>query len=638
MSARKRERSGCTNLARTLCLCAALTLLVGCAAVKIQDTDPRDYVARNRGDVLSTGEIGPATREALQVLGLDPRTCSDQPAPCLQSLARSNGLGDEARLSALAELWLHQALAGDRGHAQTPLPDSAFSAYLEAARHAYAYLFHTARRPGQRAFEDRQTQVRDYYNYASQQVVSAQFQRIDHDDPVTVFETAGWRITGRSVDVRLPQLQRLPRELVPAAPLSFRGLRSAYRRDGFGAEFVAVAAPYRFRKDLPRPAFRELRYLSATVVLRFAGADLDAVLRTHTVNVDVLDPYRHTDVQIGDLKVPLAANFTAPYGLWLSRSSFGREALRSLLGRGQDPAQPRVYLLQPYDPQRRTIIMLHGLASSPQAWINVANELIGDETLRRRAQIWQVYYPTNAPIAENHIAIRRAIEQTLREFDPSGQAPASRDIVLVGHSMGGVIARLMVSDSGERMWQALLGHYKVVDEAQRRKLEVLDPYLRFAPEPYVGRAVFIAAPHRGTPIAGRWFARLISRVIRLPVTLLQQFDDVFRVLGESAQQAGGQPLRAPNSIDNLSDRDPFVQASGDLPIAAGLRYHSIIGRIDESLPLAQSSDGMVPYASAHLDGAQSERVLHSNHSVQEQPLAILELRRILREHLAALPR
>ncbi|MGF6416155.1 hypothetical protein [Paraburkholderia sp. MM5482-R1] len=89
-------------------------------------------------------------------------------------------------------------------------------------------------------------------------------------------------------------------------------------------------------------------------------------------------------------------------------------------------------MMQPFDPNRRIILMLHGLASSPEAWVNVANDIQGDEVLRQHFQVWQVYYPTNVPILVNLARIRRATQQTLAHFDPDGTAPASHGMVLIG--------------------------------------------------------------------------------------------------------------------------------------------------------------------------------------------------------------
>jgi hypothetical protein len=136
-----------------------------------------------------------------------------------------------------------------------------------------------------------------------------------------------------------------------------------------------------------------------TALLRFPGSDLGQVLSTHDAQFSAHDPHRETSIQLHGLNVPLAANLTAAYGLRLARSGFNRQSLRSLFGRERGIEHPHLYLMQPYDPDLRIILMIHGLASSPEAWVNVANELMGDDEIRRNFQIWQLYYPTNSPIA-----------------------------------------------------------------------------------------------------------------------------------------------------------------------------------------------------------------------------------------------
>jgi hypothetical protein len=160
----------------------------------------------------------------------------------------------------------------------------------------------------------------------------------------------------------------------------------------------------------------------------------------------------------------------------------------------------------------------------------------------------------------------------------------------------------------------------------------LGPLLQFQPQPNVERAIFIAAPHKGTDIAGNRVGRLIGRLVRLPLTILGSFEDAFNTLQQAdAQRSGSEKLRVPNSIDNLKSTDPFVMAAGSLPIQPGLKYHSIIAQRKPDVPLLQSDDGLVPYWSSHLEGAVSEKVIISGHSVQETPQAVLEIRRILRE-------
>ncbi|MBP7958841.1 MAG: alpha/beta fold hydrolase, partial [Thiopseudomonas sp.] len=321
------------------------------------------------------------------------------------------------------------------------------------------------------------------------------------------------------------------------------------------------------------------------------------------------------------------------YGLWLARSGFARQSLLTLIGRGEVLEKPRVYLMQPYDPKRRVIIMLHGLASSPEAWINVANEVLGDEVLRKNFQVWQVYYPTNAPLAFNQHEIRKAITSTLKAFDPEGQHRASQDVVLIGHSMGGVLARLLVSESGDRFWKPIVKTYELKGQRKEAARKKLRNYAWFKPMPQVSRTVFIAAPHRGTPFAENRFSRWAAGVVKLPVSMLGRISEIAQLLVDPSS-ANAAPLTRPlNSISNLSNQDPFVRLAADLPIAERVSYHSIIGNNTPELSLEQSSDGVVPYNSAHLAGAQSEKVIPSWHSVQETPEAIVEVRRILHTHL-----
>ncbi len=626
------RRTPAARLARWLCPLLAACLLAGCAGVRIRPVSTQEFITQRRGDILSSGALSIAARDALSVIGQDPAPCRRDPAPCIDALSSPSGLATEQRLSALAELWLAQALNED-------VPDSAagLDTYLQAARYAYAYLFRTARPPALRAFEDRQTQVRDYYNYATQQAsLKAYRHYLEHPAEVrrggAVLRTADWRLRIRNADVRLPEGERLPDELIPASTLTFRGLRSIYRRDGLGAELVAVTRSDRQdAEDFPSP-WSEPAFPAVTAVLSFPGDDLEAVLRTREATLTVYDPYRHDAIRLAGDTVPLAANFTSGYGLWLARSDFAVQAIRNVLGGADGLRAPHIYLLQPYDPERRIVLMLHGLASSPEAWVNVANEVLGDEALRRNYQIWQVYYPTGQPLAHNNQAIRRAFQDTLAHFDPGRAAPAGRDIVLIGHSMGGVLGRLLVSSSGSVLYDAIQAHYRPDPDQQARIVRDFGGLLRFTPVAGISRAVFIAAPHRGTPYADNNLARLASSLVRLPLTLLEQFGGLTRL----AQPGKADRALVANGIDNLSEKDDYLRLSGGMAISPAVRYHSIIARRSMDGPLEDSDDGLVPWRSAHLEGAESEKIIPGSHSIQETPPAILEIRRILHEHLRAL--
>jgi len=341
----------------------------GCAMVGFSSLSPDEYIALKRGDLLTTGKLSAATLETLHVIGLEERACSESPLNCVNSLASIDAMPEERRLSALSELWLQEAMTLT-GSNETPRSKSSIKVWLEVARYAYAYLFFTERSPDERAFEDRQVQVIDYYNYAAQQVVTGLFQQNletteNNHNTASTPTLSGWAITTDLTGVQLVEGIDLPEELVSSSPLSFSGLRSTYRRNGIGAELVAVMndAHALWRSKV----YSEMPFPVLTALLLFPGENLEQVLSTHSLEMILRDPYQDASIQLHGQQIPLAANFTAGYGLWLAHSGFSRQAIRSLLGHSQGINRPHIYMMQPFDPKRRIILMLHGLGSSPEA-------------------------------------------------------------------------------------------------------------------------------------------------------------------------------------------------------------------------------------------------------------------------------
>lgn len=616
------------------------SILVGCAGVKVSFVKSSDYMQQRRGDILTTGQLSTYTGAALQVFGVDKKKCLDNGAMCRDILTNTIGVHSENRFSSLAELWLEEAKKLDKQPLEDKRIEDLVNAYLETARYSYAYLFMTRRTPEKRSLEDRQTQVRDYYNFAVQQILTTLFEYYRQKPPTALdgqhdihLRFGEWNITIRNEDIRFAGKRIMPEELIPASSLSFAGLRNQYRRDGLGAELVAVTSKRVVNMQSVEEPFSETPFPAITAVISFPGSTPQEILKTHDVTITSYDPYGRESIELAETEVPIAANFTSGYGLWLARSGFAAQSLLTLIGKGDVLETPRVYLMQPYNPDRHIVIMLHGLASSPEAWINLANEVLGDETLRQNFQIWQIYYPTNAPIAFNHYEIYKAITQTLKNFDPDGKARATQKILLVGHSMGGVLSRLMVSSSGDRLWNAFLKQYSLEGGRLERVKKEIGPYMNFEPLPQVSRAIFIAAPHQGTPVAEIALVRWIAKFIKMPFSMLGRFKEVAQLLVDPSSANPVSLTRSFNSIDNLSGRDPFIQLSSTLPISSQVHYHSIIGNNTPKLSLADSSDGVVPYKSSHLDGADSELVVASGHSVQETPEAIIEIRRIMHLHL-----
>jgi hypothetical protein len=201
-------------------------------------------------------------------------------------------------------------------------------------------------------------------------------------------------------------------------------------------------------------------------------------------------------------------------------------------------------------------------------------------------------------------------------------------MVILSHSQGGLLAKAMVVNTGDRVWNAIA--YKPIEEVDLspERRDLLRRAVFIKPLPYVRRVVFIATPHRGSYEAGSWIAHQVAGFASLP----KGFVDVMKDLvtgnpGVVTLSLGG----LPRSINDMTPGNPFVQALASTPVATGIPTHSIVA-VSGDKPLAEDDDGIVKYESAHLDGVESEVVIRSWHSVQGHPLAIAEVRRILYLH------
>jgi pimeloyl-ACP methyl ester carboxylesterase len=272
------------------------------------------------------------------------------------------------------------------------------------------------------------------------------------------------------------------------------------------------------------------------------------------------------------------------------------------------------------------VVFVHGTASSPAYWAETVNSLWADDDLRDRTQIWVYTYATGNPILYSAAKLREALVGAVAALDPDGADPALRRMVLVGHSQGGLLVRLMVVDGNVSWWEEIYGtpldewNFAPEDEALIRGA------LDFDPLDEVDRVVFISTPHRGSFIAGKGIAHLIARMVELP-------GEVSRVV----ERTRGQTERIPpelagstgTSVANMDPANPFSRRLTETRFAPGVHVHSIVSVSGSGDPTL-GDDGVVEYSSAHIDEAESELIVPSAHSCQGHPFTILELRRILR--------
>lgn len=352
---------------------------------------------------------------------------------------------------------------------------------------------------------------------------------------------------------------------------------------------------------------------------------------------------------IGKNKVrqPLAANFSVPIALfWKLSDADGTELLGAFRPKKAINTMG-LYFSEPYDPRKIPVVFTHGLMSGPATFANLTNRLLVDPVIRENYQFWFFGYPSGLAWTIPASRQRQALKELMQEYNPRGTSREMNNIVMVGHSMGGLITRF---NNSTKPWTLMKGVFELSPETfegmtlenwkkgmaplhyDEQTLERLQNNFIFSPPQGVTRIVYMATPHRGSTFADNWIGRMGQRLIDLPSDMLEE---VTRIATLSRGMFLLNPLQLKDeltSIRQLSPNSSLVKYMSELRGSPNVPVHSIIGdRGRNDTP--NSSDGVVKYHSSHLDWSASEKIVPSGHSVQDDPASALELRRILREHL-----
>ncbi|MBE6384817.1 MAG: hypothetical protein E7048_04020 [Lentisphaerae bacterium] len=364
---------------------------------------------------------------------------------------------------------------------------------------------------------------------------------------------------------------------------------------------------------------------------------LDIEEKNGTINVTPRYIYSRVreKVTLGKRVFPLAADFSVPLAC-----AAGAPQHMNFIARTIRVAEANsftgLYHFEPYDEKRIPVIFVHGLMSDARTWGQMLNTLFSDPVLRRQYQFLGFAYSSGAPIFVSAARLRKELKELREALVRQQRSTAQFDkMVLVGHSMGGLLSRLQITECQEQLLAKEL-NIKNFENIKKRLNSKHKKYfsslLNFTPAPFVKRVIFIAVPHRGSQVATSWIGRMGAALIRLPAELVYRNIQLISELvskGKLVLNAGSYGT----GIDNLRPDDTMLQLLNKLKFAPGIPFHSIIGN-RSAAGIPGGSDGIVPYSSSHLDGAVSELVVQSGHSVQRNALAIQEVRRILLLHIS----
>jgi pimeloyl-ACP methyl ester carboxylesterase len=521
--------------------------------------------------------------------------------------------------SVLAELC---DLAGKESEIWSPSRSIEF--YLDAAYHASSALLDADGLP-----LDRRAEVVSIYNHA-----------------VTRFlrKTSGWRLRpddaweqklyrrGMQVSVRRDEVVWSPEpfdEFIVSKDYMAVGVPDR-KRDGIGVPLSAVRKRWwrdPERQNGPERFLPPLQVYPVTAVLRFLPGDgtqrPPALLELH-------NPLRFDAVELAGKAVPLAADYTTPLVYQVTQSDLERISYLGFFDPERQQHKSGLFLTHPYERGKIPIILIHGLWSSPKTWTRVINDLRADPEIRDRYQFWTFQYPTGNPFIHSAALLRQAIAEVRHEFDPDGTDAAFDQMVVIGHSMGGLISKTLIAYSEDQVWKLISERPFAELRAPPEQKEHFERVFFFEPVPCVKRVVFVAVPHRGSMLGNNWIGQLGDRIIRRPNVLVQAHQTLMKQNGSNfftEMFMDG----IPSSVKLLRTHSPLLTTVDQLPVA-NVPRHSIIARV-APLPVAMSTDGVVPYESSHLEGVESEKVVNGSHNCLDEPDVIAELHRILLEHV-----
>ncbi len=602
-------------------VCALLVFAVGCASpISVRIANPREVQRQLTRSALTDDNPSDFSLNELRARAL-LGAYEDDPVDALAKLhavAREQDFPTDS-LFALAEL---SFLYAEKSRTQT--------SYSATVVYAWALLFPEEGRAPLGRLDPRERIAANLYNRA----LTMAFKRTEQG---TLALSGDGEIDlpfgHMSVSVSPDLLEfdgSVLHDLQPVADIEVRGLRNRYRQPGIGAPLAAKTTPLPGVEPVVPvpPAMR----VPLTAVLAI-DAPL-AGLRSGELHgrMELFAGFDTDRIAIGGEPTPLEAEPTAALAATLAESKFWKVELQAFLGNALGiRRESALFALRPFEKGLIPVVFVHGTASSPARWADMINDLLADPRLHNRYAFWLFSYDSGNPIGYSGWRLREALMAAEKRMNPEGDDPCALDMVVLGHSQGGLLTKLTVIDSGDRFWRGLSSAKFEDVKLPPADKELIGNVAFVKPLPFVTEVIFLATPHRGSYLAGPQIVRRLAQsLVRLPSDLVRLGPDLAKMAPAGA--TGITLGKIPTSIDNMSPSNRFIKELASIPVGPEVRVHSIIS-VDDDSPLESAGDGVVKYESAHIEPVESELIVHSPHSgMQATPQSIEEVRRILLAH------
>ena len=510
-------------------------------------------------------------------------------------------------------------------------PDIAVRYHLSAVLYCYCYV--ALENPADQAYDPSAVLILRTYNTSLAEVVNYLRER-------NLLIKNGYELTtaaGQTITFRNPQMisavdPNCIEDLLLCADYEPAHLINNSRRFGIGTPLIAV-----LKQSTDSPRYAQNQALPLTAVLAIDNAK-DSTFARCDAQLIFVDPRSRDKVTLSNRTIPLEYDLSTPLAYMAGKPQKYNHLIYTFLPE-KTQSQEGLYHFEPVNPDRIPVVMVHGLMSDTKTWMQMLNTLQSDPDIRNNYQFWGVSYSSGNPVFHSAKLMRDALLAEREKLVKKGLSTKKFDrMVLVGHSMGGLVSRIVTSSCSTGNLLSVMPeetrHIKIEDKIDEEDRELVLSMLNFSPLPFVKRVVFIAVPHRGSSWATNAIGRLGASFVQLPLNILRRQQRLMKTLIETGKLKDAPPLLT--GIDNLAPDDISLRLMNTLPMNKDIPYHSIIGN-REGYGIPGGSDGIVTYASSHIDNVESELVVKSGHSAQQNPLAIQELRRILLTHLKNYP-
>ena len=524
-------------------------------------------------------------------------------------------------LAVLVELCYVQGQSGEK---------EMMTYYLSSCVYAYRYLFDNTITPAPTPYNPEFLYICRFYNYSLASVMNHWMEEDINISGDSVFNLVDGQITFKPTFSNLDYPLFTYKKFLVCNDYLPYGLQNFSRESGLGVPLIVVR-----NEDIDV----SLKKNSTTVEQNqfctlFLRISLEPGRNMYAGKMEFYDPLKTDWIKINGKNVPLDIDMSTPLAHLLRKGPLF-SGIKAMFDAGVTENLQGLYMLGPYQKNKIPVVFVHGLMSRPRTWVQMLNTLLKDPEIRKNYQFWFYLYPTGNPIVYSGNIFRKTLLATRNKYDPEGKNPCFNRMVLIGHSMGGLLSKMMIQNSDKQL-------YDTVFSASLDKLDVTAKQRKFIQEllifkrlPFVTLVIFNATPHRGTEIAAWSISRFASSMITLPRKLVHKLHGFSKKAIEKIKLGTDTDKISPQTgIDGLDPKSEVINAMAELPYDPEVTYHSIIGNEDEA-GIADGSDGLVPYESAHLEDAETELIVKSDHSVHQKAHAIREVRRILLEHLNA---